>query len=55
MNNDIKSDMLKMMDKIDDLEQMIFNCGAKRRDDYKLINDRISEAFDAIKVLERRE
>ena len=51
----MKEDMLKLLDKVDDLEQMIFNCDAKRRDEYKLINDRITEAFDVIKMLERRE
>ena len=51
----MKNDILKMIDKVDDLEQMIFNCDAKRRDEYKLINDRITEAFDVIKMLERRE
>jgi len=49
-----KEDLLKLMDKVDDLEQMIFNQGAKNRDNYKLINDRISEAFDIIKILERK-
>ena len=51
----MKDDMLKLIDKVDDLEQMIFNCDAKRRDEYKLIYDRITEAFDVIKMLERRE
>jgi len=51
----MKEDMLKLIDKVDELEQMIFNCDAKRRDEYKLINDRITEAFDVIKMLERRE
>ena len=49
----IEEDLLKVMDKIDDLEQMIYNQGAKNRDNYKLINDRITEAFDIIKILER--
>ena len=51
----IMKDMLKLMDKVDDIEQMVFNQGAKHRDDYKLINDRITEAFDIIKILERKE
>jgi len=51
----MKKDILKLIDKVEDLEQMIFNCNAKRRDEYKLINDRITEAFDVIKMLERRE
>jgi len=51
----IEEDMLKIMDKLDDLEQMIFNQGAKNRDNYKLVNDRITEAFDIIKILERKE
>jgi hypothetical protein len=49
----MKEDILKLIDKVDELEQMIFNCDAKRRDEYKLINDRITEAFDVIKILER--
>ena len=49
----IEEDLLKVMDKIDDLEQMIYNQGAKNRDNYKLINDRITEAFDIIKILEK--
>ena len=55
MDKRIKDDILKLIDKVDELEQMIFNCDAKRRDEYKLINDRITEAFDVIKILERRE
>tara|TARA_R100001143_G_C3271573_1_gene92412 strand:+ start:284 stop:451 length:168 start_codon:yes stop_codon:yes gene_type:complete len=55
MDKRIKNDILKLTYKVDDLEQMIFNCDAKRRDEYKLINDRITEAFDIIKMLERRE
>ena len=51
----IEEDLLKVMDKIDELEQMIYNQGAKNRDNYKLINDRITEAFDIIKILERKE
>ena len=51
----IMKDMLKLMDKVDDLEQIVFNQGAKQRDNYKLVNDRIDEAFDVIKMLERRE
>jgi len=47
-------DMLKLMDKVDDLEQIVFNQGAKQRDNYKLVNDRIDEAFDVIKMLERK-
>ena len=48
-----KQDILKLIDKVEDLEQMIYNQGAKNRDNYKLINDRISEAFDIIKILEK--
>ena len=51
----IEEDLLKVFDKIDDLEQMIYNQGAKNRDNYKLVNDRITEAFDIIKILERKE
>ena len=48
----MKDDIMKLIDKVDDLEQMIFNSDAKRRDEYKLVNDRITEAFDTIKILE---
>ena len=47
--------MLKLMDKVDVLEKIVFNQGAKQRDNYKLVNDRIDEAFDVIKMLERKE
>ena len=50
----VMKDMLKLMDKVDDLEQIVFNQGAKQRDNYKLVNDRIDEAFDVIKMLERK-
>ena len=50
----IMKDMLKLMDKVDDLEQIVFNQGAKQRDNYKLVNDRVDEAFDIIKMIERK-
>ena len=50
----MKEDLLKLMDKIDSLEQMIYNLNAKSKDQYKLINDRVTEAFDIIKMLERK-
>ena len=49
----IKEDLLKIMDKIDSLEQMIHNLNAKTREQYMLINDRVDEAFDIIKILEK--
>ena len=52
---EIKRDMLKMMDKLDDYEQMFINLQRKHIDDYKLVNDRITEIFDIIKMLEREE
>ena len=57
-NNDyridpMKKDILKLIDKIEDLEQMLFNCNAKRRDEYKLINDRINELLERILAIER--
>ena len=52
---EIKRDMLKMMDKLDDHEQMFINLQRKHIDDYKLINDRITELFDIIKMLEKEE
>jgi len=51
----VKRDMLKMMDKLDEHEQMFINLQRRRSDDYKLINDRITEAFDIIKMLEKEE
>ena len=52
---EIKRDMLKMMDKLDEHEQMFINLQLKHIDDYKLINDRITELFDIIKMLEKEE
>ena len=49
----MKEDIMRLIDKIDSLEQMIFNCDARRKDEYKLINDRVTEAFDIIKMIER--
>tara|TARA_R100001244_G_scaffold2461_1_gene3877 strand:+ start:364 stop:579 length:216 start_codon:yes stop_codon:yes gene_type:complete len=63
----IKRDVLKMMDKLDDHEQMFINLKhrdfyqqfinlqRKHIDDYKLVNDRITELFDIIKMLEKEE
>jgi len=50
----ITKDLLKLIDKVEDLEQIVINQGAKQRDNYKLVNDRITEAFDIIKMLERK-
>ena len=50
----IMKDLLKLIDKVEDLEQIVINQGAKQRDNYKLVNDRISEAFDVIKMIERK-
>ena len=57
-NNDYRidpltKDRLKLIDKVEDLEQMLFNCNAKRRDEYKLINDRINELLERILAIER--
>ena len=51
----VKKDMLKMMDKLDDHEQMFINLQRRISDDYKLINDRITEILDIIKMLEKEE
>jgi len=51
----MKRDMLKMMDKLDDHEQMFINLQRKQIDNYKLVNDRITELFDIIKQLEKEE
>ena len=51
----VKKDMLKRMDKLDDHEQMFINLQRRISDDYKLINDRITEIFDIIKMLEKEE
>ena len=51
----VKKDMLKMMDKLDDHEQMFINLQRRISDDYKLTNDRVTEAFDIIKMLEKEE
>ena len=57
-NNDyridpMKKDILKLIDKVEDLEQMLYNCNAKRRDEYKLINDRINELLERLLAIER--
>jgi len=49
----VKNDLLKLMDKVDSVEQMIHNLNAKTREQYMLINDRVDEAFDIIKILEK--
>ena len=49
----MKKDILTLIDKVEDLEQMIFNCNAKRKDEYKLINDRINELLERILAIER--
>ena len=51
----ITKDLLKLIDKVEDLEQIVINQGAKQRENYMLVNDRVDEAFDIIKMLERRE
>ena len=51
----MKQNIIKIMDKVDNLEQMIDKLNTKIDNDYKLVNDRINEAFDIIKILERRE
>ena len=51
----VKRDMLRMMDKLDEHEQMFINLQLKHSDDYKLINDRITEAFDIIRMLEKED
>ncbi len=50
----ITKDLLKLIDKVEDLEQIVINQGAKQRDNYKLVNDRVDEAFDIIKMIERK-
>lgn len=51
----MKQNIIKIMDKVDNLEQMIDKLNTKIDDDYKLVNDRVDVAFDIIKILERRE
>ena len=50
----ITKDLFKLIDKVEDLEQIVINQGAKQRDNYKLVNDRVDEAFDIIKMIERK-
>ena len=49
----MKKDILKLIDKVEDLEQMLYNCNAKRKDEYKLVNDRINELLERIFAIER--
>ena len=51
----VKKDMLKIMDKLDDDEQMFINLQRKQIDNYKLVNDRITELFDIVMMLEKEE
>ncbi len=51
----VKKDMLKIMDKLDDHEQMFINLQRKQIDNYKLVNDRITELFDIVMMLEKEE
>ena len=51
----MKQNIIRIMDKVDDLERRIDKLNTKIDDDYKLVNDRVDEAFDIIKILERRE
>ena len=50
----MKEDIMNLMDKIDDLEKMFHNSNEDRKEQYVLINDRIDEAFDIIKMIERK-
>ena len=50
----IMKHVLKLIDKVEELEQIVINQGAKQRENYMLINDRVDEAFDIIKMLERK-
>ena len=49
----IKKDILKLIDKVEDLEQMIYNLNVKTKDQYKLANDRISELLERLFAIER--
>ena len=49
----LRKDLLKLMDKLDTLEQMITNHHYDYRNEYRLVNDRIDEAFDIFKMIER--
>ena len=50
----MKKDIMNLMDKVDDLEKIIHNSNEDRKEQYMLINDRINEAFDIIKMIERK-
>ena len=52
MKADVK-DILKLMDKADDVEQMVINVDAKYKDRYKLVNDRINELLERIIIIEK--
>ena len=51
----MKQNIIRIMDRVDDLERRIDKLNTKIDDDYKLVNDRVDVAFDIIKILERRE
>ena len=49
-----KQDMLKMINKMEDLEQQMINIKHKLKEQYILINDRYNSAFEQIHELERK-
>ena len=46
--------MLKMINKMEDLEQQMINIKHKLKEQYILINDRYNSAFEQIHELERK-
>ena len=51
---EMKKDKINLIEMIDDLERVMKNSNDNRKEQYMLINDRIDEAFDIIKILERK-
>ena len=49
-----KQDMLKMINKMEDLEQQMINIKHKLKEQYILINDRYNSEFEQIHELERK-
>mgnify|MGYP003146570209 CR=1 FL=1 len=51
---EMKKDIINLIEMIDDLERVMKNSNDDRKEQYMLINDRIDEAFDIIKMIERK-
>ena len=51
---EMKKDIMNLISMIDDLERVMKNSNDDRKEQHMLVNDRIDEAFDIIKMIERK-